>query len=280
MKNGARPADHVRHRRRRSTSPDQVALHTYGQLVRDAAGSRSTTPRSTAPRRSTPTRSRRPPTARRSSGRRTASSGPTGKFGEFYFDETGDTNATSPENDCCGGWTSVCKLTQNGPSAATGKLTIFYKGDQAHAGFDNVAFFTKDLITFVEDAGDGAPRPAERARLRLHPRRDDELRATRRTSRCAGSPKAATHPRRSTPTTPASARTRATTRSPGSTSPTATRGRTGSSGRRSRTPSSRRRSGASSTPSSTATTRRTRSFGCRSNGTGRAPRRRSPCRSP
>ena len=49
-----------------------------------------------------------------------------------------------------------CKLTQNGPSAATGKLTMIYKGDQAHAGFDNVAFFTKDLITFVEDAGDGA----------------------------------------------------------------------------------------------------------------------------
>ena len=25
----------------------------------------------------------------------------------------------------------------------------------AHAGFDNVAFLTRDLITFVEDAGDG-----------------------------------------------------------------------------------------------------------------------------
>jgi hypothetical protein len=80
---------------------------------------------------------------------------PDGKFREFYFDETGDTNASSPENDCCGGWTAVMKLTQSGPSAATGKLTLFYKGDQAHAGFDNVAFFNRDLISFVEDAGDG-----------------------------------------------------------------------------------------------------------------------------
>ena len=41
---------------------------------------------------------------------------PDGEFEEFFFDETGDTNATSVENDCCGGWTSVFKLTQNDPS--------------------------------------------------------------------------------------------------------------------------------------------------------------------
>src|SRR5262249_18540560 len=29
---------------------------------------------------------------------------PDGKFKEFFFDETGDTNATSTENGCCGGW--------------------------------------------------------------------------------------------------------------------------------------------------------------------------------
>jgi hypothetical protein len=79
---------------------------------------------------------------------------PGSHFREFYFDETGDTNATSVENACCGGWDSVFKLTQSGPSADTGKLTIFYKGDQAHAGFDNVAFLSKALLTFVEDAGD------------------------------------------------------------------------------------------------------------------------------
>ena len=46
------------------------------------------------------------------------------------------------------------KLTQADPSSNTGKLRLFYKGDQAHAGFDNVAFMTGNLITFVEDAGD------------------------------------------------------------------------------------------------------------------------------
>jgi hypothetical protein len=79
---------------------------------------------------------------------------PGSDFKEFFFDETGDTNATSPENACCGGWTGVFKLTQSGPSANTGKLTLFYQGDQAHAGFDNMAFFSKDQISFVEDAGD------------------------------------------------------------------------------------------------------------------------------
>ena len=79
---------------------------------------------------------------------------PGSKFKTFFFDETGDTDATSPENSCCGGWAGVFKLTQSDPSANTGKLTLFYKGDQAHAGFDNVAFFTKDQIAFVEDAGD------------------------------------------------------------------------------------------------------------------------------
>ena len=33
-------------------------------------------------------------------------------------------------------------------------MRLFYKGDQAHAGFDNVAFLSENLITFVEDAGD------------------------------------------------------------------------------------------------------------------------------
>jgi hypothetical protein len=79
---------------------------------------------------------------------------PDSHFGEFYFDETGDTNATSAENTCCGGWGSVLKLTQSDPSADTGSITMFYRGDQAHSGFDNAAFFSRNLISFVEDAGD------------------------------------------------------------------------------------------------------------------------------
>ena len=73
-------------------------------------------------------------------------------FKEFYFDETGDTNATSPEN-ANGGWTGVFKLRQKDPSADTGTLSLFYKGDAAHAGFDNVTFISRDQISFVEDAG-------------------------------------------------------------------------------------------------------------------------------
>jgi hypothetical protein len=46
------------------------------------------------------------------------------------------------------------KLTQSGPRADGGKLTLFYKGDAAHAAFDNSTFLSKDVITFVEDAGE------------------------------------------------------------------------------------------------------------------------------
>jgi hypothetical protein len=79
---------------------------------------------------------------------------PGSHFGEFYFDETGDTDATSPENDTAGGWGSVFKLAQNDPSADTGTLSLFYKANEATAGFDNVTFLSKDLVTFVQDAGD------------------------------------------------------------------------------------------------------------------------------
>jgi hypothetical protein len=79
---------------------------------------------------------------------------PGSRFSEFYFDETGDTNATSPENDTAGGWGTIQKLTQANPSADTGTLSLFYKGDQAHTGLDNVAFLSADTISFVEDAGD------------------------------------------------------------------------------------------------------------------------------
>jgi hypothetical protein len=73
---------------------------------------------------------------------------------EFYFDETGDTNALSSANDDFGGWGSILKLTQASPSANTGTLTLFFKCDRAHSGFDNTAFFSRDKVSFVEDAGD------------------------------------------------------------------------------------------------------------------------------
>jgi hypothetical protein len=80
---------------------------------------------------------------------------PGSNFREFFFDETGDTNATSVENANAGGWDSIFKLTQRDPSSNSGRLSIFFKGDQAHAGFDNIQFLSRDTLGIVEDAGDG-----------------------------------------------------------------------------------------------------------------------------
>ena len=63
-------------------------------------------------------------------------------------------NATSPENATAGGWGSVMELTQSRPSADNGTLSMLYKSDQAHSGLDNVAFLSRDQVSFVEDAGD------------------------------------------------------------------------------------------------------------------------------
>jgi hypothetical protein len=77
------------------------------------------------------------------------------KFQEFYFDETGDTDARSEAGVALGGYGSIFKLTQpGGPASDTGTLAMFYQCDSAHAGFDNVAFWDKDHVVFVEDAGD------------------------------------------------------------------------------------------------------------------------------
>jgi len=76
-------------------------------------------------------------------------------FTEFYFDETGDTNKDTEAGAEYGGFGGVLKLAQRRPTADTGKLTLFYRGDVAHTGFDNVAFLSRDRLSFVEDAGDG-----------------------------------------------------------------------------------------------------------------------------
>ena len=75
-------------------------------------------------------------------------------FREYYFTETGDTNAQSKANGAYGGWGGVFKLTQQNPAADTGKLSIFYNSDQARTGFDNITFVDRDHVAVVEDAGD------------------------------------------------------------------------------------------------------------------------------
>jgi hypothetical protein len=75
-------------------------------------------------------------------------------FREFFFDATGDTNATSDANADFGGWGAAFKLTQTSPTADRGRLSLFYKNDQAHSCFDNVTFIDPDHIAFVEDCGE------------------------------------------------------------------------------------------------------------------------------
>jgi hypothetical protein len=76
-------------------------------------------------------------------------------FRSFYFTETGDTNMNSTANFGFGGYGAVFMLTQpGGPSADTGILRMFYLGDVAHSGFDNIAFAGATKLLVVEDAGD------------------------------------------------------------------------------------------------------------------------------
>src|SRR4029450_8296098 len=78
---------------------------------------------------------------------------PGSDFRQFFFDETGDTNATSPENENEGGWCSVFKLSGS-PGGSSASLSIFYRCTGTTAAFDNTRVLSRDLITVVEDAGD------------------------------------------------------------------------------------------------------------------------------
>src|SRR5262249_19063561 len=78
---------------------------------------------------------------------------PGSHFRDFFFTETGDTDATSVENPE-GGWGSIFKLSQSSPSASTGKISVFFKGSQTVTGLDNITFLSRDIVAAVEDAGD------------------------------------------------------------------------------------------------------------------------------
>ncbi len=134
-------------------SPDQMALHTYGKTFK----TRWVTIHDTAVDGFAPFVAIDLAKAANATPFKRPENGlfqPGSRFTKFFFAETGDTNATSPENETAGGWGSIMELTQSDPSAATGKLTMFYKCDQAHSGLDNVAFLSEDGLSFVEDAGD------------------------------------------------------------------------------------------------------------------------------
>jgi hypothetical protein len=134
-------------------APDEVALHTYGESF----DTRWVTVHDTAADGNAPFNANLAAKAAHATPFKRPENGqfrPGSHFTEFFFDETGDTNATSPENDTAGGWGSILKLTQSSPSASSGELTLFFKCDMAHSGFDNTTFLSRNLVTFVEDAGD------------------------------------------------------------------------------------------------------------------------------
>jgi hypothetical protein len=134
-------------------SPDQIALHTYGKSFK----TRWVTIHDTAKDGNAPFQALPLAKAASATPFKRPENGafqPGSHFQRFFFDETGDTNAESVENAKAGGWGSIFELSQSGPSAGTGKLRLFYNGDEAHASFDNVTFLSRNTVTFVEDAGD------------------------------------------------------------------------------------------------------------------------------
>jgi hypothetical protein len=134
-------------------APDQVALHSYGTSF----ATRWVTVHDTAVDGSAPFNANTAAKAKHATPFKRPENGafrPGSHFGEFFFTETGDTNATSTENDTAGGWGSLFKLTQSDPSASTGKISVFFKGSVGVTGLDNLTFLSKGQLAAVEDAGD------------------------------------------------------------------------------------------------------------------------------
>jgi hypothetical protein len=134
-------------------SDDQLRLHTYGLTFRTSW----VTIHDTATDGTTPFSANALATAADGTPFKrpeNANFVPDGSFTQFVFDETGDTDSTSVENDTAGGWGSLFRLTQSRASADHGTLSLLYKGDAVHAGFDNMTFVSKTGLAVVEDAGD------------------------------------------------------------------------------------------------------------------------------
>ncbi len=112
-------------------------------------------------------------------------------FAEFVFDETGDTDTALEAGAEFGGYGSVLRLVQASADADAGTITMAYRGDTPHNGFDNVSFWSADQVVFVEDAGDTHAQPAARLQLGLRRRPDRRLFEGRTSSRRGSSPSAA-----------------------------------------------------------------------------------------
>jgi hypothetical protein len=78
-------------------------------------------------------------------------------FNTFFFDPTGDTDATSgnePALAARGAWGSIFRVDFPGGNPS-GTISIVVLGDAAHAAFDNLAFADTKTLLAAEDRGDG-----------------------------------------------------------------------------------------------------------------------------
>lgn len=131
-------------------SQDQKDLHTYGKVfhtnwvtIHDSAMQSSPFDANALAKQANATPFKRP---------ENGLFRPGSNFTEFVFDATGDTNLLTQAGTDFGGFGAVFRMKFVG--ANSGLLTLLYRGDVAHSGFDNCAFWNANQIVFVEDAGD------------------------------------------------------------------------------------------------------------------------------
>lgn len=82
---------------------------------------------------------------------------PGADFRTFFFDTTGDTNASAgnqPELAARGAWGAIWRVDLTGPNLDGGLVSIAVLGDQNHAAFDNLAFADSRTLLATEDRGD------------------------------------------------------------------------------------------------------------------------------
>ena len=175
---GARRGHRVPQRRARRRHP--VAGHQgpahVRQRLRHAVDHDPRHGGRTAPRPSTPTRSPRA-SARRSSGPRTACSVPARSFREFFFTETGDTNAlTEAGARATAASAALFKLSQQPPFGQPGHAEAVLPGRRrAHRLRQHRVLVTKDRLVVGRGRGRHAAHAAQRARLGLALRRTARL---------------------------------------------------------------------------------------------------------
>ncbi|MEA2385590.1 MAG: hypothetical protein QOH72_5561 [Solirubrobacteraceae bacterium] len=76
------------------------------------------------------------------------------RFRSFAFTETGDTDIRTEIGSKGGGFGDVQMLEQRSPTADEGTLHVLFRGDPAHAAFDNIQWLTARTVGVVEDRGD------------------------------------------------------------------------------------------------------------------------------